>query len=423
MTSHNMILAPNHSPKISLNSSIPWAAAEFWNVTVLLNSDFSPKFVLAALFIMPNGPTLRNRGATISYKESTTYQKKPIINILANKAKASETKPTKKQQRSPTNNTDKELTSRNVGRTTTSVSSIKGVSISPSNSSNTLKERLSLNTVSSKSSLLSTAYNPSSLSGAYNPSEESSSLSDRISTLEARIESLASHDSRLSAIEAANKGLTLEIKKLQELSTKLEEELERVRFVLTQVIDLESKVESLGYHYKQVTGENAGLKTEVSQLKSEIEILRDQLQRFEEAQVQTSEGISVGQQEINSNIIIRGVDLEENVSKGELLDTFNQIRLHLGIAEVEPDQYDNLASHTQRGIEFLDKYGNFVRDRCSIEQEYAAKLRAETINLLLASVTRVLKCRNLVEMKVSSSIKMRLVKNYQPKKKEEEDNE
>ncbi|KAJ6642698.1 hypothetical protein Bhyg_07652, partial [Pseudolycoriella hygida] len=215
------------------------AAAEFWNVTVLLNSDFSPKFVLAALFIMPNGPTLRNRSATISYKESTTYQKKPIINILANKAKASETKPTKKQQRSPTNNTDKELTSRNV----------------------------------------------------------------------------ASHDSRLSAIEAANKGLTLEIKKLQELSTKLEEELERVQFVLTQVIDLESKVESLGHHYKQVTGENAGLKTEVSQLKSEIEILRDQLQRFEEAQVQTEKGISVGQQEMNSNIIIRGVDLEENVSK------------------------------------------------------------------------------------------------------------
>ncbi|XP_037038980.1 formin-binding protein 1-like isoform X3 [Bradysia coprophila] len=56
------------------------------------------------------------------------------------------------------------------------------------------------------------------------------------------------------------------------------------------------------------------------------------------------------------------------------------------------DQYDNLASHTQRGIEFLDKYGNFVRDRCTIEQEYAAKLR-------------------------------RLVKNYQPKKKEEDDNE
>uniref|UniRef100_A0A0K8TM08 Putative cdc42-interacting protein cip4 n=1 Tax=Tabanus bromius TaxID=304241 RepID=A0A0K8TM08_TABBR len=56
------------------------------------------------------------------------------------------------------------------------------------------------------------------------------------------------------------------------------------------------------------------------------------------------------------------------------------------------DQYENLATHTNKGIEFLDKYGNFVRDRCAIETEYAAKLR-------------------------------RLVKNYQPKKKDEEDYE
>ncbi|XP_075159743.1 formin-binding protein 1-like Cip4 isoform X5 [Haematobia irritans] len=56
------------------------------------------------------------------------------------------------------------------------------------------------------------------------------------------------------------------------------------------------------------------------------------------------------------------------------------------------DQYDNLAIHTNKGIEFLDKYANFIRDRLAIETEYATKLR-------------------------------RLVKNYQPKKKEEEDNE
>ncbi|XP_023178727.1 formin-binding protein 1-like isoform X5 [Drosophila hydei] len=56
------------------------------------------------------------------------------------------------------------------------------------------------------------------------------------------------------------------------------------------------------------------------------------------------------------------------------------------------DQYDNLSIHTNKGIEVLDKYANFVRDRVAIETEYAGKLR-------------------------------RLVKNYQPKKKEEEDNE
>ncbi|XP_017053294.1 formin-binding protein 1-like isoform X8 [Drosophila ficusphila] len=56
------------------------------------------------------------------------------------------------------------------------------------------------------------------------------------------------------------------------------------------------------------------------------------------------------------------------------------------------DQNDNLAIHTNRGIDALEKYANFLRDRVAIETEYAGKLR-------------------------------RLVKNYQPKKKEEEDNE
>nr|XP_032530141.1 formin-binding protein 1-like isoform X2 [Danaus plexippus plexippus] len=54
------------------------------------------------------------------------------------------------------------------------------------------------------------------------------------------------------------------------------------------------------------------------------------------------------------------------------------------------DQYDNLATHTHKGIEFLDKYGNFVKERCAIELEYAGKLR-------------------------------RLVKSYQPKRKEEDE--
>ncbi|XP_026467891.1 formin-binding protein 1-like isoform X4 [Ctenocephalides felis] len=54
------------------------------------------------------------------------------------------------------------------------------------------------------------------------------------------------------------------------------------------------------------------------------------------------------------------------------------------------DQYDNLSAHTLKGIDFLERYGHFLRDRCAIENEYAGKLR-------------------------------RLVKNYQPKKKDDED--
>ncbi|KAF5300609.1 hypothetical protein FQR65_LT09141 [Abscondita terminalis] len=54
------------------------------------------------------------------------------------------------------------------------------------------------------------------------------------------------------------------------------------------------------------------------------------------------------------------------------------------------DQFENLSVHTLKGIDFLEKYGHFIRDRATIEYEYAYKLR-------------------------------KLVKNYQPKKKDEEE--
>lgn len=47
---------------------------------------------------------------------------------------------------------------------------------------------------------------------------------------------------------------------------------------------------------------------------------------------------------------------------------------HLNFSN-QQDQFENLAAHTHKGIDFLDKYGGFVRDRCAIEVEYAAKLR------------------------------------------------
>ena len=45
------------------------------------------------------------------------------------------------------------------------------------------------------------------------------------------------------------------------------------------------------------------------------------------------------------------------------------------------DQYDNIAAHTQKGINFLEKYGHFVDQRTKIEQEYASKLRYDYIYL------------------------------------------
>ena len=39
------------------------------------------------------------------------------------------------------------------------------------------------------------------------------------------------------------------------------------------------------------------------------------------------------------------------------------------------DQFDNVNSHTHKGIEFCDRYMRFVKERCEIENEYASKLK------------------------------------------------
>ncbi|CAH1786841.1 unnamed protein product [Owenia fusiformis] len=54
------------------------------------------------------------------------------------------------------------------------------------------------------------------------------------------------------------------------------------------------------------------------------------------------------------------------------------------------DQYEPIGKHTEKGIDFCEKYCHFIKERCQIELEYAQKLK-------------------------------RLVKNYQPKKKEEDE--
>uniref|UniRef100_A0A915DY51 F-BAR domain-containing protein n=1 Tax=Ditylenchus dipsaci TaxID=166011 RepID=A0A915DY51_9BILA len=39
------------------------------------------------------------------------------------------------------------------------------------------------------------------------------------------------------------------------------------------------------------------------------------------------------------------------------------------------DQTDAVSGHTQKGIEFLERFGQFIKERATIEEEYAQKLR------------------------------------------------
>lgn len=42
------------------------------------------------------------------------------------------------------------------------------------------------------------------------------------------------------------------------------------------------------------------------------------------------------------------------------------------------DQFDNIAIHTQKGIDFCERFAQFIKERCIIENEYAAKLKKLT---------------------------------------------
>lgn len=62
----------------------------------------------------------------------------------------------------------------------------------------------------------------------------------------------------------------------------------------------------------------------------------------------------------------------------------------LSPSNLQQDQFEGVSYHTSKGIDFLDKYGSFIKERSAIEADYASKLR-------------------------------RLVKNHQYKKKDESD--
>ena len=48
---------------------------------------------------------------------------------------------------------------------------------------------------------------------------------------------------------------------------------------------------------------------------------------------------------------------------------------HTYVFLASQDQFDSVSSHTLKGVEFLEKYGRFQKDRCDVENRYAADLR------------------------------------------------
>ncbi|KAF7243501.1 Formin-binding protein 1-like [Varanus komodoensis] len=93
---------------------------------------------------------------------------------------------------------------------------------------------------------------------------------------------------------------------------------------------------------------------------------------------------------------------------------------------LDQDQFDNLDKHTQWGIDFLEKYAKFVKERIEIEQNYAKQLRSGVGNPRLQSRMWLLNpsavapepkiCVTAADLRLRLRVTKNLVKKYCPKR-------
>lgn len=62
---------------------------------------------------------------------------------------------------------------------------------------------------------------------------------------------------------------------------------------------------------------------------------RKVIDTYEETAEASSNGVSVEQERVNSNIVVRGLDIDENTTESALIETFERICAHIGIPEAE----------------------------------------------------------------------------------------
>lgn len=102
-----------------------------------------------------------------------------------------------------------------------------------------------------------------------------------------------------------------------------------------KVLAFESRIAVFEASHSKLEAENIQLRELLTGLISEVRTLKEQVDQLKSAQTTIDSGISLEQQELNSNIIIRGVALSQETPESELLAVFSGLRTHLGIADIE----------------------------------------------------------------------------------------
>lgn len=309
--------------------------------------------------------TLRNREKVISYKETATRKPTKLskLNTGDNKVEQQSTVPVRNDQSTSTKSRIS-LTKRTSIPTNSSSSSIACQS--------SVQPRLTAtNRTSTTNSSSSTAVNRtsfSSISSKSTPVTSNSLVGEKISAIELRIKEIEDktvQESRIIAIEAAHNQLKSENEDLQTAISKLKSDLESVQFLLVELIGLETKFNESEERNNSIITENTGLKnqileltselftvkSEVKDLRSEIIVLNNQQQQSRDVLTLVEKGISIEQQELNSNIVIRGVDLVDSSCDSKPLEVYNGIRTHLGISnEADFDPVSVKVLHPKKSL-------------------------------------------------------------------------
>lgn len=309
---------------------------------------------------MANERNLRDRKNTVSYKEPKAKATKSINLVSAASDKSIKTGSLLNKRLSTSSNPS--LTSSG------NRSSIVKTTKPPAASENSIKTGSALNKrlSTASNSALTSFSNRSSIGKTTRPPvvNQSDLLLERINQLEARIKSVEDNNNlvaRIVSLEAVCSELQSENSELKLTIARINCDIENLQFVTVQSLN-----------EKDVN--NIELKTTVTELTSDIKSLNSRIdqhnEQFQETQTLAEKGISFEQQKLNTNIIIRGVEVRNSASKQDLFDIYNRLREHLGLTNI---------------VEFEAVSVNLLSNNCKITEE--KDNFSNTIQVILPSIS------------------------------------
>lgn len=159
--------------------------------------------------------------------------------------------------------------------------------------------------------------------------------SDKLKSNDSRVKSIEENsiqESRLSTIEAALSQLRADNIDLQLTVKRLKSDIESSQFVVSQLCATEANFKEVEDRCIRLSTENENLTVTLAELRTSINQQADNLILAKTAE---EEGITFEQQKLNSNVVIRGVDVSDEVSESELKEVFNKILDHIGVLNTE----------------------------------------------------------------------------------------